>query len=123
MSYDTIVTHYCRANDIDISREPNVGRGPVDFKTSRGHKLKALLELKLARNTRFWNGLTRQLPKYQEAEGVRVGYFIVVVQRDKEFKKLDGIKKRVEAVNGATGYDITSTVIDARRSPPSASKL
>src|SRR5205823_12962982 len=48
-----IVKHYCQANDIDISKEPNIGRGPVDFKVSHGFSIRALIELKLARNTRF----------------------------------------------------------------------
>jgi len=49
-----IVKHYCAANNIDISSEANIGRGPVDFKVSQGYKLRALLELKLARNTKVF---------------------------------------------------------------------
>ena len=47
-----IVRHYCKANNIDISPEVNIGRGPVDFKLSRGVEFRALIEMKLANNIR-----------------------------------------------------------------------
>lgn len=31
------VKRYCQANHIDISREADTGRGPVDFEVSRGY--------------------------------------------------------------------------------------
>lgn len=118
-----VIKHYCKANDIDISREVNIGRGPVDFKVAQGYQFRCLLELKLARNTRFWNGLSRQLPTYQEAEDVRIGYFIVVVQSEEDLGRLTEIDKKVAQVKAATGYKISAFIIDARRNPPSASKL
>lgn len=118
-----IVKHYCKANNIDISREANIGRGPVDFKVSQGYELRALLELKLAKNTRFWHGFSKQLPKYQEAEDIDLGYFIVIAYTDNDMKKLSQIQERVEEVNSATDYTITAIVIDARKNPLSASKL
>lgn len=118
-----IVKHYCRANNIDISKEVNIGRGPVDFKTSHGYQFRALLELKLAKNTKFWNGLTRQLPKYQEAEDVARGFFIVIAYTKNDIQKLTDIRRRVEEVNAETGYSIRAIIIDARYGPPSASRL
>jgi hypothetical protein len=118
-----VVKHYCKANNIDISREVNIGRGPVDFKVSQGHQFRALLELKLARNTKFWNGLSKQLPKYQEAEGVHSGYFVVIVQSEQDLKRLTDIRPRVAQVNEATKYDILALIIDARKNPPPASRL
>jgi hypothetical protein len=118
-----IVKHYCKANNIDISREADIGRGPVDFKVSAGYQLRALLEVKLAKNSKFWNGLEKQLPKYQEAEGIEVGYFLVVVYSEGDLKRIREIQERVRRVNEKTGYDIKAVVIDARSNPPSASKL
>lgn len=118
-----IVKHYCQANDIDISPEPNVGRGPVDFKVSRGYQLRLLLEVKLARNTRFWNGLTRQLPTYLKAEGVRDGYFLVIAYDDRDLERLKDIQGVVGDVNAATGCRIRVRTIDAGPDKPSASKL
>jgi hypothetical protein len=118
-----IVKHYCHANNIDISKEVNIGRGPVDFKTSRGYQFRALLELKLAKNSRFWNGLAKQLPKYQEAEGISTGFFIVIVYTENDLKKISEIQLRVREVNEGTGYDIRSIIVDARSTPLSASRL
>lgn len=118
-----IVKQYCEANNIDVSREPNIGRGPVDFKVSHGYALRALIEVKLARNTKFWNGLEKQLPTYQNAEGVEVGYFIVIAYTDKDLERIIDIQKKAREVNRKTGYKIHTVVVDASEDKPSASLL
>lgn len=118
-----IVKHYCKANNIDISREVNIGRGPVDFKVSQGHEFRALLELKLAKNTKFWRGITKQLPKYQEAENVEIGYFIVIAYNERDVERVRGVQEKVNEINALTGYDISTYIVDARQYPESASKL
>lgn len=118
-----IVTHYCRANDIDISSEVNIGRGPVDFKMSIGFKLRALIEMKLAKNTRWWHGLMKQLPKYLEAEDIGLGYFVAIMYTDNDEARIKDIHEIVTEVNQKTGKDIQVMVIDARKAPISASKL
>jgi hypothetical protein len=117
-----IIKHYCKANDIDVSPEPNIGRGPVDFKVSHGYSFRGLLELKLARNTKFWDGLKIQLPTYMEAEGVKHGYFIVVIFSDTDINRLKDIRKVIQGVN-STGLVIQHFTVDARTEKPSASKL
>jgi len=118
-----IVGNYCSANNIDISKEVNIGRGPVDFKVSHGYEYRALIELKLVRNGKFWNGLERQLPKYLEAERVEIGYFVVVIYTENDLEKLNDIQDKVSEVNNNTGYSITVFTIDAQHSPVSASNL
>jgi len=117
-----IIKHYCKANDIDVSPEPIIGRGPVDFKVSHGYSFRVLLELKLARNTKFWDGLRKQLPTYMEAEGIKHGYFIVVIFSDNDIDKLKGIRQAIQDVN-STGLVIQHFTVDARTEKPSASKL
>lgn len=117
-----IVKHYCKANDIDISREANIGRGPVDFKVSRGMQHRSLIEIKLAKNGKFWNGLEKQLPEYQKAEEVASGYFLVVVYSDKDAEKLRDIDDRIAKLNAGLKYKIKKIIVDARK-PLSASKL
>ena len=121
--FQGIILHSCRQNNIDLSREANIGRGPVDYKASVGFAQRALIELKLARNTKFWNGLEKQLPKYLEAEGIRCGVFVVIAFNDKDLEKTIDIEKRTKAISTKVGYDISSIVIDASRDKPSASKL
>lgn len=118
-----IVKHYCIANNIDVSPEVNIGRGPVDFKFSRGSELTAHIEMKLAKNSKFWSGLERQLPKYLEAEGVELGRFLVIAFSETDIARLNSIYDRVAKVNASTDYNIQHCVVEAVHRPPSASKL
>lgn len=117
------VKHYCKANDIDISKEPNIGRGPVDFKVSSGFFRRALIEVKKADNTKFWNGLTEQLPTYQKAEEIAAGYFLVIAFNDKDLERVAQIQERVRTLNASLSYRIQPIVVDASYGPASASKL
>lgn len=67
----------CTERDIDISPETNKGRGPVDFKLSRG-KGNVAVELKLTSNSNLANGFKVQLPIYAKAEESRHSYFVVI---------------------------------------------
>jgi hypothetical protein len=51
----------------DVNREPNQGRGPVDFKVSQGAWGKSLIEFKLASNKQLKRNLQNQVPIYEEA--------------------------------------------------------
>ena len=108
------VAHYCRANNIDVSPEPNIGRGPVDFKVSRGHQFRTLLEVKLARNTRFWHGLRDQLPTYLRAEQATDSYFIVIIYDHRDELRVAEIKDVAADVSQRGGCSITPFVVDAR---------
>lgn len=58
---------YNRDNYWDISREPDAGRGPVDFKISRGAD-KTVIEVKLSTNSQYMHGFTTQIQEYAKAE-------------------------------------------------------
>lgn len=118
-----IVIHYCQANNVDLNREVNLGRGPVDFKFSSGYQNKYLIEIKQANNSRFWNGLETQLVKYLEVEKDRNGIFIAVCYSEKDIKKVSGIEHKVMTINKKLGTNISVIVIDATPDKPSASKL
>lgn len=51
----------------DVTREANDGRGPADFKVSRGALDKTIVELKLARNRSLKRNLEKQTPVYERA--------------------------------------------------------
>ncbi len=55
------------ATPSDISREVNDGRGPADFKASRGATDKTLVEFKLAKNSRLEQNLAKQTQVYEGA--------------------------------------------------------
>ena len=116
-----VVKNYCIANNIDVSPETDVGRGPVDFKVSRGHQLRVLVETKLANNTRFRHGLKRQVPTYLNAERVRDGYYVVIAYGDKDLDRLSDIQDVVAKVNSEAGVRILVRTVDASRHKPPAS--
>ena len=58
---------YNKDNYWDISREPDAGRGPVDFKISRGAD-KTVIEVKLSTNSQYMHGFTTQIQEYAKAE-------------------------------------------------------
>lgn len=118
-----IVKHYCQANNIDISPEPNIGRGPVDFKVSIGFGLRSLLELKLARNGKFWNNARKQLPAYLSGERITNGFFVVITFTENDIKRIRGIKATVTSAAKAAKCDIQTIIVDASSDKPSASKL
>jgi hypothetical protein len=118
-----IVKHYCYANNVDISREVDIGRGPVDFKFSTGYQQRVLLEVKRASNSKFFDGLEKQLTQYLKSEGIKHGVYLVIMQNDDELDKADKIIKLAEKISKENDASIKAYVIDARDNKPSASKL
>lgn len=73
-----IAEAYCEANNVDLSREPNAGRGPVDFKISKGYNSRVLVEAKLTSNKQLLHGFETQIGEYQFAEKTRTSVYLVV---------------------------------------------
>ncbi len=59
--------NYIEANNLDISFEPDAGRGPVDFKVSRGAD-RTIVEIKLSSNDQYLHGYEEQVEEYGKAE-------------------------------------------------------
>lgn len=93
--FQTSAVMACQDRDIDISPESNAGRGPVDFKMSRGWTMRALVELKLAKSKSYWRNLENQTPTYSKAENCDEGYF-VVIQYTEEDKDPEFVAKAEE---------------------------
>lgn len=73
-----IADSYCIANNIDLTRESNNGRGPVDFKLSKSASEKIVVEIKLTSNSQLKHGIEKQLPIYMKQENaVRAIYLII----------------------------------------------
>lgn len=75
----------------DVSREVNDGRGPADFKISRGSGDKTLAEFKLASNTQLRRNLERQVPIYQNASDAPNAIKVIVYFTRKELQKVQKI--------------------------------
>jgi len=65
-------------SDFDVNREPNNGRGPVDFKVSYGSKDKSLIEFKLAKSTSLKRNMEKQVAIYEEANGTRQSMKVII---------------------------------------------
>lgn len=76
----------CQDHDVALSPESNAGRGPVDFSMSRGWRLRALVEAKIAGSSSFRRNLANQTEIYLKAEGCSRGYFLVVQFHPKDFE-------------------------------------
>lgn len=119
-----IAKAYCEANGIVVDREVELGRGPVDFKFSSGFERRALLEVKKVENSKFWNGLERQVPSYLRSDGHGDGWYLAVRLRggEKWDRRQSELRKRVAATAKKLGLDLRYGIVDARPKK-SASKL
>jgi hypothetical protein len=106
------------ATPSDVSHEVNDGRGPADFKISRGSKDKTLVEMKLASNSRLKRNLTKQAELYQKASDVDTAYKVILYFTATELRKVERILSELKL---STSDKII--LIDARNdNKPSASK-
>lgn len=88
----------------DVSREVNDGRGPVDFKISRGAFDKTLVEFKLAKNTQLKRNLAKQVPIYEKASDTDKSIKVILYFSDSEFE-------RVNKILGELGLDGNKDII------------
>jgi hypothetical protein len=106
-----------RATLSDLNREVNNGRGPVDFKVSRGSKDKTLVEFKLAKNTQLKRNLEKQVMIYEDANNTKKSIKVVLYF---SLEQLNRVKKIMDELGIRDHKDIV--LIDARNdNKPSAS--
>lgn len=102
----------------DVGTEVNDGRGPVDYKISRGRADKTLVEMKLASNTGLERNLARQLPIYQKASDAKKGIKVIIFFSLAEQARAEGILDKLGILDHR---DVV--LIDARNdNKPSGSK-
>jgi hypothetical protein len=102
----------------DVGAEVNDGRGPVDFKISRGASDKTLVEMKLAKNSHLERNLEKQVPIYQAASDAEHGIKAIIFFSLVEKERAEGILDKLGLLNHK---DIV--LIDARDdNKPSGSK-
>ena len=113
----------CAANNVSVDPEANAGRGPVDFKFSRGYNCKCLLETKLTRNTKWIAGVTKQLPTYLISDIGKYGVYLLVSYDGYTNVSVELLREAVRSVV-SKGIEIEVVVVDANQyNKPSASKL
>lgn len=93
----------------DVSPESDGGRGPVDFKVSRGASDKSLVEFKLASNSRLKQNLAKQTAVYQKAADADDAIKVVVYFTAEEEARVRRILRELDI---ADSQDVV--LIDAR---------
>jgi len=102
-----------------VSREVNDGRGPVDFKISRGAEDKTLVEFKLASNSQLKRNLKNQTETYQKASDAPKSIKVIVYRSAAELRRVQRILIDLRLVNNP---DVV--LVDARKTnKPSGSKV
>jgi hypothetical protein len=110
------LTWYTTASD--VSREVNDGRGPVDFKISRGKTDKTLVEFKLAKNSQLKRNLEKQTQIYEKASDARRSIKVIIYFSKQELNRVTKILKDL-----GLSIDKDIILIDARKdNKPSGSK-
>lgn len=75
----------------DVNREVNNGRGPVDFKISRGAKDSTLVEFKLASNSQLKRNLEKQVEIYELANNTKKSIKVILYFSDSEYLRTSQI--------------------------------
>lgn len=102
----------------DVNREPNNGRGPVDFKASKGAFNKALIEFKLASNSQLKRNLQKQVAVYEAANQTSSSVKVIVAYTAADHERVIKILKDIGLAD-----DESIVLIDARDdNKPSASR-
>jgi hypothetical protein len=107
------------ATPSDVNREVNNGRGPVDYKVSRGSKDATLVEFKLASNSQLQRNLEKQVPIYEKAsDPTNPSIKVILYFTESELRKVQDILNNLKLIDNPN-----IVLIDARNdNKPSASK-
>ncbi len=107
------------AADDDVNAEVNNGRGPVDYKISRGSKDSTLVEFKLASNSKLKQNLAKQVAVYEAANQTKKSIKVILYFTDLELEKTLKVLKELKL-----NQNKQLILIDARSTnKPSASNV
>jgi hypothetical protein len=105
-----VVTQYCEAAGVIVQPAQNVGRAVATF--SKGEaSVRALLELKLARNRRFWNSIERTQPDHERAGRSRHGAIVIVMMNFDDIDRANACSRLVAQLRPE--YNLRSVTVDA----------
>lgn len=90
------LTWFDNPGDYDLNAEVNNGRGPVDFKVSRGKKNSNLVEFKLAKNTALEKNLQHQVAIYENASDSKQSIKVIMHFSDSELQRVMDILRRLK---------------------------
>lgn len=83
------------ATSYDVNSEVNNGRGPVDYKVSKGKKNASLVEFKLASNSGLKRNLEHQVKIYAKANGTEKAIKVILYFSESEREKVQKTLKEL----------------------------
>ena len=87
------------ASEMDVNREVNNGRGPVDYKVSFGSENSALVEFKLASNSKLRQNLAKQVEIYKQANNTDKAIKVIMYFSEEELNRVNGILNELNLQN------------------------
>lgn len=106
------------ATDCDVNSEVNNGRGPADYKISKGKRDQTLVEFKLASNSKLKHNLKHQVKVYEAANQTEQSIKVILYFTDRELEKISEILRELNL-----SQDKFLVTIDARPNKSSASNV
>lgn len=88
------------ASQDDVNSEVNNGRGPVDYKISRGSKDSTLIEFKLASNSKLKQNLANQVEVYKAANQTTKSIKVILYFSDGELLRVQKVMRDLELKEG-----------------------
>ena len=116
VSFWNIAQPLAKSKGCTVIREPETGRGPVDFEFRNGFNSRIYIEFKLASNSRYMDGLDKQLIEYMSAQKIDSAIFVVIgfVAGDEEkYKKVQARVREIMENNKNVFLD--TVYVDASR--------
>ncbi len=98
VSFWNIAQPLANSKSCTVTREPETGRGPVDFEFRNGFNSRIYIEFKLASNPRYMDGLDKQLIEYMNAQKIDSAVFVVIGFADDDEDKYKLVQARVKEI-------------------------
>ena len=118
VAFSNMARPLCARMGISMVREPETGRGPIDFSFSNGMRARVYLEFKNADSSHLIHGLEMQLPEYASAENVDSAIYVCVGFDDEGRKKFEKVLQRLRELQDLRpNLYIKAEFIDARKKP------
>ena len=89
----------CTNSTYDINAEVNNGRGPVDFKISKGSHDTTLVEFKLAKSSKLKSNLQYQVEIYKKANNTKKSITVILYFTTSEYNRATNILKELNLDN------------------------
>lgn len=103
----------------DVNSEVNNGRGPVDYKISRGSKDSTLIEFKLASNSKLRQNLENQVEVYEAANQTSNSIKVIMCFSFSEMQKVISVLNEL----GLSGKENVVVIDASRENKESASNV